>query len=124
MTTFIEAIAREEGWLVPKSRCRRNHNPGNIRSSDFAISHGAVGVDVDNLAIFATDEDGFLAMQALLRAPAYFGLTVSQAIEAWASASESDTYLYILNVCAWCGCKPATPIRGLLSLPPVFTLAA
>ena len=124
MTTFIEAIAREEGWLTPKSRCRRNHNPGNIGYGQFAIAHGAIGEDSHHFAIFRTDGDGFLAAQALLSTPKYIGLTVAQAIGDWAPEEEIDTDLYIRNVCAWCGCNPTTPVCDLLSLPTASALAA
>lgn len=100
--TFTEAIAREEGWLDAASRCRRNHNPGDIEYGDFARDHGATGGD-PRFAIFPDDAAGFSAASALLREH-YLGLTVTQAIAHWAPPNENNTVQYILNVCKWCGC--------------------
>ena len=39
MTTFLEAIAREEGFYVKDTRAQRNRNPGNIEYGKFSIAH-------------------------------------------------------------------------------------
>ena len=101
MISFLEAIAREEGWLVinPPSRVRRNNNPGDIEYGPFAKAHGATSTD-GRFAIFPTASIGFNAMSALL-CLRYQGLTVRQAITKWAPPVENDTESYIRNVCAW-----------------------
>lgn len=103
--SLANAIAREEGFYVPDSRAERNHNPGNIMDSKFARMHGALGND-GRFAIFENDFEGFAALEALLKSAAYFKLTIRQAIERYAPASENDTTKYIENVCAWIGAKP------------------
>lgn len=106
---FLLAMARMEGWLNPESRCRRNHNPGNIEYGKFAVAHGAFGND-GRFAEFPDDETGFKAMQALLSGPVYAGLTIYQAISKWAPPSENDTLRYAALVCNWADCSPHDPL--------------
>jgi hypothetical protein len=114
MTTFLEAMAREEGWLDPSSLCRRNHNPGNIEHGQFARAHGAIG-NTGRFAYFPDDATGFAAMRALLQEPLYQGKTVEAAIAEWAPPDENDTPRYIANVCAWCGCHAGDVIDSLIT---------
>lgn len=120
---FMEAIAREEGWLDINSRPRRNNNPGDIEWGKFAQAHGADSVEIPKgneparFAHFPDPTTGFKAMQTLLQAPSYKGLTVAAAISRWAPSNENNTQQYIANVCKWCGCKPTDVIDGLLAIP-------
>lgn len=111
--SFMEAMAREEGWLVPTSRPRRNNNPGDIEYGKFALAHGASGTD-GRFAIFPDETTGFAAMKALLLS-GYATLSVSQAIEKWAPSSENDTQTYIYRVCEWSGCSPSDNIEKILA---------
>lgn len=107
---FSQAIAREEGWSDPDSRCRRNHNPGNVEYGVFAKAHGAISGD-PRFAVFPDDATGFAAVVALLM-EGYVGLNVSEAIEKWAPEVENDTSQYVLNVCHWCGISPSTVLTA------------
>lgn len=111
--TFLEAVAREEGWLDLTSRCRRNNNPGDIEFGEFAVTHGATGSD-GRFAIFPDADTGFAAMRLLFQAPSYVGLTVAQAIERWAPSTENNTNAYIANVCHWALCRSTDVIDELL----------
>jgi hypothetical protein len=115
MSTFLEAVAREEGWLNPASRCRRNLNPGDIEFGRFAKAHGATTSD-GRFAIFPSAEAGFAAMRVLFQAPSYAGLTVAAALARWAPGFENNTDLYITNVCHWAGCTPSDVIDPLVIL--------
>jgi hypothetical protein len=112
--TFLEAIAREEGWLDLASRPRRNNNPGDIEFGNFAIAHGASGSD-GRFAIFPSAEAGFAAMRALFEAPSYASLTVAEAIARWAPSTENNTARYVSNVCQWAACAPTDLIAPLLA---------
>ncbi len=114
--TFLEAVAREEGWLDPHLRPRRNNNPGDIEYGRFAVAHGATGSD-GRFAIFPNAEAGFAAMRALFAGPGYNGLTVAQAIARYAPSNENDVARYVANVCAWCGCRPDEAIASLVAAP-------
>jgi len=112
--TFLEAIAREEGWLNPASRPRRNNNPGDIEAGKFASAHGATGSD-GRFAIFPSAEAGFAAMRALFAAPSYASLTVAQAIARWAPSTENNTAQYVARVCEWAACRATDSIAPLLA---------
>ena len=118
MVTFCEAIARQEGWLVPSSRCRRNHNPGNIEYGGWAVAHGAIASD-GRFAIFPDDATGFAAMSALLMTD-YVGLSVQDAVAKWAPPTENDTAEYVCNVCTWTQLTPETSLTSSLLLPPLI----
>jgi hypothetical protein len=108
MMTFMEAIAREEGFFTPSTRPRRNNNPGDIEWGKFTQAHGALYGD-PRFAIFQTQAAGFAAMRALLLS-AYVGLTVAQALNKWAPPVENRTNQYIAHVCEWTGLKPETEL--------------
>lgn len=114
--SLCEAIARMEGWLVQDSRCRRNHNPGNIRYGTFAKSHNAIGTD-GAFAIFKDDATGFLAMSDLLIA-CYAGDTITQALFRYAPSTENNTQNYIANICDWTGYSPTTVLTTFMLKPP------
>jgi hypothetical protein len=101
--TFMQAIAREEGFYTPGTRPARNCNPGDIEWGRFTQAHGATGGD-PRFAIFPTCEAGFAAMRALLLG-AYVGLTVEAALNKWAPPIENQTNAYIAHVCAWTGLR-------------------
>lgn len=113
MMTFLEAVAREEGFYVKGSRPNRNNNPGDIEWGKFTQAHGATHGD-PRFAVFPSVELGFGAMKALFQTVGYKGLTVAQALNRWAPVQENNTNRYIVNVCEWVGCKPADTIDGLL----------
>jgi hypothetical protein len=106
MLNFMEAVARQEGFLKKGTRPQRNNNPGDIEWGKFAQAHGATGGD-PRFAIFPTPEAGYSAMRALLRA-AYIGLTVQAALNKWAPPVENDVSSYLTNVCQWSGLRPET----------------
>jgi hypothetical protein len=113
--TLLEAIARMEGWRDPNSRCRRNHNPGNIERGKFATSHGATSDD-GRFAIFPDDATGFAALQALLSGPKYRGLTIADGLKLYAPSVENDTNNYLQLVCQWTGHAPTTKFGDALGL--------
>ena len=127
--TLLEAIAREEGWLILTSRARRNHNPGNINWGKFAMMHGATRIESDpgyhdetkftpRFAYFPSDKVGFEAMSSLLEA-AYIGKTLYQAIYKWAPPIENNTQQYVNNVCKWTGLSPDTVLESVHFQPPI-----
>ena len=111
--TFLQAIAREEGFYATGSRPQRNNNPGDIEWGKFAAAHGAMEGD-PRFAVFPDSTTGFAAMRALLQAPSYAGLTVAAALNKWAPPVENNVNAYLANVCSWCGCQPTDIIDTLL----------
>jgi len=108
--TFMEAIAREEGFDSPGTRSNRNNNPGDIEMGSLARAYGATRGD-PRFAVFPTPDSGWEAMRALLGAR-YLGLTVAEALNKWAPPVENQTNAYIANVCAWSGLTPDTVLTS------------
>jgi hypothetical protein len=108
--TLIQAIARMEGWGVAGAIPTRDDNPGDICAGQFAEAHGAEDVP-GRFAVFETAQDGFAALRALLVGH-YTGLTVAQAVERYAPATENDTARYIADVCEWTGLTPETVLTA------------
>jgi hypothetical protein len=109
--TFIEAISRQEGFLVTGSRAQRRNNPGNIEEGKFSQAHGALPSDGDRFAAWDTPEAGYAAMRTLLLL-GYVGLTVSAALNKWAPPIENDVSAYEAHVCGWTGMTPETILNA------------
>lgn len=118
------AIMEIEGWLSPfhtktgnGSRSYRNHNPGNLRGSPFAI-----GV-IENYAVFNTDFDGMEALKWDIRQKAKgnssTGLngmsTLADFVRVWApQADNNNPTSYIKQLCTLTGFTPEMRLRDLL----------
>jgi hypothetical protein len=113
--TFLQAVARQEGFYVEGTRPQRNNNPGDIEYGQFAKAHLATSGD-PRFAIFPDVTTGFAAMRALFQAPAYKGLTVEAALNKWAPPVENATSIYIEHVCEWVPCQPTDLIDPLVVL--------
>jgi hypothetical protein len=111
--TFLEAIAREEGFYAAGTRPCRNNNPGDIEWGKFTQAHGATAGD-PRFAVFPDAATGFVAMRALFQSSGYKGLTVSQALNRWAPPVENATNSYIANVCKWTGVTADMVIDDIL----------
>ena len=111
--TFLEAIAREEGYFTAGTRANRNRNPGNMEWGPFTREHGALASD-GRFAIFPTAAAGWACMRALFEAH-YKGLTVEQAVRKWAPPSENATAQYVERVCWWARLKADDLVDGLLA---------
>jgi len=116
MITFLEAVARQEGFYNPGTRPQRNNNPGDIEYGKFTQAHGSIGAEQpkDRFAVFPNAQVGFNAMRALFQTNGYVNLTVEQALNRWAPPVENNTNIYVTNVCAWVGCKPTDLVKDLL----------
>ncbi|MGO8775291.1 MAG: hypothetical protein ACLQHT_13560 [Terracidiphilus sp.] len=106
--TFMQAIAREEGFGVNGTRATRNNNPGNLDMEPWLAGFGARletpvnSTEQPRFAAFPSPDAGFAAMKELL-AKDYVGLTISAALNKWAPPIENETNSYIENVCDWTG---------------------
>jgi hypothetical protein len=117
---ILQAIAREEGFLVPYSRAARNNNPGNINFGAFAKSFPETVLETTGKGIeprfahFPSVAVGYDAMKELFLMK-YKGLTVTEALNKYAPPSDNNqTSSYIKNVCTWCECTPDTIIDTLI----------
>ena len=102
MQTLLEAMARMEGFYAEGTLPNRRNNPGDIEDGKFSQAHGALPSDGHRFAAWATPEEGFAAMRALLIAH-YSGLTLEKALNKWAPPVENNVNAYLKNVSAWTG---------------------
>jgi hypothetical protein len=116
MLSFLQSIAKMEGFYAEGSRPQRNLNPGDIEFGKFTAAHGATGSD-GRFAVFPSADAGFAAMRSLFQTNGYKGLTVTEALNRWAPPIENHTNSYIAAVCKWSGCRPDDVIDGLLTRP-------
>ena len=107
MLTLLEAMAREEGFLVHGSLPQRRNNPGDIEEGRFAQVHGALPADGSRFAAWPTPEAGFAAMRALITV-GYLGLTLEAALNKWAPPEENDDDAYLKSVVEMTGMKAHT----------------
>ena len=105
--TFIEAIARMEGWGVKGDIPTRDNNPGDIVNGKFAQAHGALAGTTGRFAQFPTPAAGFAALRDLL-CQHYVGMTVADALNKYAPPVENNTNRYIGCVCGWTSLTPET----------------
>lgn len=108
--TFLEAIAKQEGYYVVGSRPYRNNNPGDLIYCTESVKFGAIATD-GRFAKFSSLTMGWIALQKWLSVPAristdgvlvggYLGARIEQVIERFAPASDhNNTEAYILSVC-------------------------
>jgi hypothetical protein len=117
MMTFVEAIARMEGFGADTYNIPTRHrNPGDISAGQWANCHGAIPAAPDpkqpqgppsRYAVFPDAQTGWTALRKLLAAH-YAGMTVEEAISKYAPATENHTGQYIAYVCEWTGMRPST----------------
>ncbi len=98
MTTLLaHLIAIEEGFYVAGSIPQRNNNPGDLRHApDETHPEDAP----NSVGAFETPEKGWAMLERQLELFAGRGLTVAQAIAAYAPPDENNTTEYLANVCA------------------------
>lgn len=118
------AIAEIEGWLSPTesksiggSRSYRNHNPGNLRGSPFAVQV------LDGYAFFKTDIDGFNALMWDIRQKARGNTstnltgesTLSDFCRVWAPINDGNNpESYLKQLCTLTGLTASTKLKELL----------
>lgn len=111
--TFLQSIAKEEGFYKTNSRPQRNHNPGDLEFHSWMNQFGATAGD-PRFAIFPNSAQGFAALKHMFGFSIYKGKTVTQALHTFAPSSENDTSAYIANVCSWAECQPSDIIDSLV----------
>lgn len=122
--TFLQAVAKREGFGNPGNRPTRNNNPGDL---DFCKETKAFGADHGDptFAVFLNAQDGWQALRRWLSVPAHFepspggghklvagylGATLAEVITRFAPPSENNTAAYIEDVCSMTGLTPTTII--------------
>lgn len=115
LRTLAETMAVMEGWNIPNSLCRRNHNPLNLRYSKFQTGTN------QGFAVFKDDETGWTAaiwdLKAKQEGRTSTGLngssTIKDLIFVWAPPSDNnDTNNYLNFVCKKLGINESYKLKG------------
>jgi hypothetical protein len=121
MLTFIEAIARMEGFEIQNSRAQRNCNPGNLNFEPWlaaepfsAVLETPLRSEPARFCHFPDATTGFAALRALLVRD-YLSETVHGALNRYAPPSDNnDTSAYEAGVCEMTGLQPDTVLTAEL----------
>ena len=92
-----------EGGTLPW----RNKNPGALRGSDKSVGRA------NKFAVFASEEDGMVAMKILLRSDKYCNLSLKAAIFKYAPPHENNTTKYQSDLKKYTGLDINRKIRDL-----------
>ena len=111
VSKLAQLIAKQEGFGVPGAIPTRQNNPGDLEHAP-GESHEGTGA----IGSFATPEDGWAALERQLTLYAERGLTVGEAIAAFAPPTENDTASYIGFICQGLGCTPDTPMSDAIQI--------
>jgi hypothetical protein len=116
ISIWAYGIRVAEGW-TPTSRSFINHNPGNIKASDYTMSLGAVGKDNNNFCIFPDEPTGTKALCSFLTAAAknelapYHDKTIAEFTTIYAQPPSS---VYLNTVLSYVKVAENTKISSLL----------
>ena len=118
---ILQAFGRIEGFDADAAnRPTRDHNPGDIEWGLFARAHGATRPQImrdgsaGRFAFFPKPEQGWAALDALLRTGFYRLAAMEQAINHYAPPCENNTANYVELVREWVGCAPSSSLANLL----------
>lgn len=113
MSKLAQLIAKQEGFGILGDMPTRQNNPGDLRHAPGEIHD--VG-SPNGIGSFDSVADGFAALERQLGLYAERGLTLRQAIYAFAPPNENDSGKYLEFVCEGLGCHADTPISEVLKI--------
>ena len=113
MTKLALLISQMEGYGKPGAIPTRDNNPGDLRHSPHS-SHSADAPDA--IGQIDTVSDGWADLERQLQLYAERGLTLAQAIDAFAPPIENDTGQYLKFVCDGLGVPADTPMAQVLEV--------
>lgn len=100
MTKLARLIAQFEGFGIPGAIPTVRNSPGDLRHAPHA-SHDGIGPN--DIGIEPTAADGWADLERQLQLFAKRGMTVQEAIYAFAPETENDTERYLQFVCTGLG---------------------
>lgn len=113
MSKLARLISQEEGYGIPGSVPTRDNNPGDLRHSPHSEHPG----DPNAIGVIDTPQDGWADLERQLVIFADRGLTIRQAIYAFAPPTENDTERYLNFVCKGLGLPDNAPVSEALKIP-------
>lgn len=112
---FARGVARAEGFFLPGSRAARNHNPGNLTED---LTGKAVGKDSGQFIKYATDADGFEALEKQVSMMFFGGsafyndqMTIAEVAAKWTTTQQLE---WARNVAGALGVSTATKLSDIV----------
>ena len=117
-TKLAQLIADKEGFGKPGAIPTTHHNPGDLR---HAIGETHKAGHPNDVGWFATDDEGWAALERQLSLFASRNLTLQQAIYSYAPPEENDSAGYLDFLCKGLNCTPETTMTAALQIgdPPM-----
>lgn len=113
MSKLAELIAQQEGYGIPGAVPTRDNNPGDLRHAPNA-SHEGEGPN--DIGIEPTSALGWADLERQLDLYAQRGLTLQEAIYAFAPPTENDSAAYLQFVCNGLGLPPTATVAQALEV--------
>jgi hypothetical protein len=110
MSLLAQAIARQEGFGKQGAVPTVNHNPGDLEHAP-----GEMHTTSNPIGSFATDDEGWAALDRQLSIYASRGLTIAAMVAIYAPPTENDSAQYLANVCAFAQCSPQDLVSAVLA---------
>jgi hypothetical protein len=114
MTLLARLMSKEEGWNILGSVPQRQNNPGDLRHAP-GETHPAGAPD--SVGSFATEEEGWAALERQLEIDAGRGLTLEEMINEYAPPSDNNnTPAYLAFICQGGNWAPSTLVSQALEV--------
>ena len=113
MSKLARLIASEEGFGIPGSQPTRKLNPGDLRHAPHT-SHDGEGSN--DIGIEPSVDDGWLDLERQLQLFAQRGMSLRDAIYAFAPPSENNSEKYLEFIAQGLGVSPDTSVTEALKI--------
>lgn len=114
MSKLAKLIAQEEGFGIANAVPTRDNNPGDLRHSPHS-SHDGEGSN--DIGIIDTPDDGWTDLERQLQLYADRGITLREAIYAFAPPTENNSEQYLNFICNGLGLTPDATVAEALKIP-------
>lgn len=111
VSKLARLIAQREGFGIQGDIPTRNHNPGDLEHAPGETHDGPSPV-----GWFATDDEGWAALERQLQLFADRQMTLRAAIYTFAPPAQNDSEGYLNFICTGLGCTPDTPVSKALEI--------
>lgn len=113
MSKLAQLIAKEEGFGLPGTVPTRNNNPGDLRHSPHSDHVSGHPNDIGQIPDV---KEGWEDLERQLQLYGNRGLTLREAIYAFAPPEENNSERYLEYICFGLGCQPDTLVTEALKI--------
>lgn len=113
MSKLARLISQEEGFGIPGAIPTVRNNPGDLRHSTHSSHDGESSNDI---GVIDTVADGWADLERQLDLFAKRGMTLREAIYAFAPPNENNSEKYLMFVCQGLGVSQETTVAEALKI--------